>query len=67
MPEPHASLQRKLLSSEGIALKGLTIDMKVYGWLPKRKPRNNLANQQSSPRASPTAIIRPNYAPDTRV
>jgi len=40
MPEPQASLQQKLLSSEGIALKGLTIDMKVYGWLPKRKPRN---------------------------
>lgn len=39
MPEPHASLQQKLLRSEGIALEGLTIDMKVYGWVPKRNRR----------------------------
>lgn len=38
--EPYASLQRKLLASEGVALEGRRIDMKRYGWSAvKRKPR----------------------------
>ena len=28
--EPHASLQRKLLASEGVAVEGRTIDMDLY-------------------------------------
>ncbi len=32
--EPHASLQRKLLASEGIAIDGRRIDMKRYAWSP---------------------------------
>lgn len=40
MPEPYASLQRKLLASEGVALDGAKINMKLYGWVPK-KPRKN--------------------------
>ncbi|MGC1626001.1 MAG: hypothetical protein WA735_04000, partial [Candidatus Acidiferrales bacterium] len=39
MPEPHASLQRKLLASEGVALDGAKINMKLYGWAPKKQRR----------------------------
>ena len=37
MPEPHASLQRKLLASEGVAVDGAKINMKLYGWAPKKQ------------------------------
>src|SRR5580700_1234275 len=37
MPEPHASLQRRLLESEGVKMEGLRIDMKRYGWSPAKK------------------------------
>jgi alkylated DNA nucleotide flippase Atl1 len=38
--EPYASLQRKLLESEGIEISGARINYKQYGWKPKRaKPR----------------------------
>lgn len=30
--EPHASLQRKLLESEGVEIGGRRIDMKRYAW-----------------------------------
>ena len=32
--EPHASLQRKLLASEGVEVGGRRIDMKRYAWAP---------------------------------
>lgn len=32
VPEPHASLQRRLLASEGVAIAGDTIDMRQHGW-----------------------------------
>jgi methylated-DNA-protein-cysteine methyltransferase related protein len=35
--EPHASLQRRLLESEGIVIDGRRIDMKRYAWTPGRK------------------------------
>lgn len=50
MPEPQASLQQKLLRSEGIALETLTIDMKVYSWSPKRKARKNSGKSKSKSR-----------------
>ena len=31
MPEPHASLQRRLLESEGVTIEGGVIDMQRYG------------------------------------
>lgn len=38
--EPYASLQRRLLASEGIEVGARRIDMKKFGWSPaKRKPR----------------------------
>jgi methylated-DNA-protein-cysteine methyltransferase related protein len=36
MPEPHASLQRRLLGTEGVELDGAKIDMKRFGWSPAR-------------------------------
>jgi methylated-DNA-protein-cysteine methyltransferase related protein len=36
MPEPHASKQRRLLASEGIEVGLHSINMKIYGWEPKR-------------------------------
>lgn len=39
MPEPHASLQRRLLESEGVTFEGGAISMKLYGWSPaQQKP-----------------------------
>ncbi len=40
MPEPHASLQRKLLASEGVPVESGKIDMKLHGWSPKRAARS---------------------------
>jgi methylated-DNA-protein-cysteine methyltransferase related protein len=37
MPEPHASKQHRLLETEGVVLGLRSLDMKIYGWLPKRK------------------------------
>ena len=47
--EPHASLQRRLLTTEGVAIEGRGIDLKRYAWAPgskktvaprkKRRPR----------------------------
>lgn len=51
MPEPYASLQRKLLQTERVEMEGARIDLKRFGWsptktkrrLPKRpKPRRKL-------------------------
>ena len=39
--EPHASLQRKLLESEGVTLRESRVDMKKHAWMPSqgKKPR----------------------------
>lgn len=34
--EPYASLQRRLLESEDIAIEGRRIDLKRYGWSPAK-------------------------------
>jgi len=39
MREPHASLQRRLLETEGVAIEGRAVDMKRYAWTPAgRRP-----------------------------
>jgi methylated-DNA-protein-cysteine methyltransferase-like protein len=37
MSEPHASLQRRLLETEGVRFDGGTIDMERFAWTPTRK------------------------------
>jgi methylated-DNA-protein-cysteine methyltransferase-like protein len=37
--EPHRSLQRRLLETEGVAMKGAGADLKRSGWSPKKTPR----------------------------
>lgn len=36
IPEPHASLQKKLLESEGVAIVELRVNYAKHGWEPKR-------------------------------
>jgi len=36
IPEPHASLQRKLLESEGVKIVEFRVDFAKHGWRPKR-------------------------------
>jgi alkylated DNA nucleotide flippase Atl1 len=35
--EPYASLQRKLLESEGVTLRESRVDMKKHAWTPEPK------------------------------
>src|SRR5271170_4809257 len=37
MPEPHASLQRRLLETEGVPIEESRINMERYGWSPLKK------------------------------
>ena len=37
--EPHRSLQRRLLETEGVAMKGERADLKQSGWSPRRMSR----------------------------
>lgn len=36
IPEPYGAKQRMMLETEGVALNGFRIDMKIYGWAPKK-------------------------------
>ena len=36
IPEPYASLQRKLLESEGVKIVEFRVDFAKHGWTPKR-------------------------------
>jgi len=38
--EPYASLQRKLLESEGVALRESRVDMKKHAWAPPRRKKS---------------------------
>jgi len=41
MPEPHASRQRRLLETEGVEVGIRSVDMKIYGWLPKSTKKSS--------------------------
>ena len=40
--EPYASLQRRLLESEGVKLLESRVDMKLHGWKSPKKPKHAL-------------------------
>jgi len=51
--EPYASLQRKLLESEGVRLANMRVDMSRHNWVPgkrkrQKKPKRNRALRQRS-------------------
>ncbi|MFZ0523035.1 MAG: MGMT family protein [Candidatus Acidiferrales bacterium] len=58
MPEPHASLQRKLLASEGVNVDGAKINMKLYAWAPTKR-RGVSRNTQRKPKRKPTRRAKP--------
>jgi len=49
--EPHASLQRRLLETEGVEMGGRRIDMDRYAWsLSKKKKRATVKGKKTKPR-----------------
>src|SRR5262249_16603123 len=56
VPEPYASLPRKLLQTEGIAMRGSRIDLKQHLWTPgkgkvsSKAPAQRRATLQRAPR-----------------
>ena len=61
IPEPHASLQRRLLASEGVPIEGARIDMKQFAWSPKSraKSRANSRAKSRKPKRKPTRRVAP--------
>jgi methylated-DNA-protein-cysteine methyltransferase related protein len=49
IPEPHGSLQRRLLQSEGVRVEFGHIDMNRYAWK-ERKTRKRAAQRKMAPR-----------------
>jgi methylated-DNA-protein-cysteine methyltransferase-like protein len=47
MPEPHASLQRRLLATEGVPIEGTRIDMKLYSWSPKSRSNSRAKSRKA--------------------
>ncbi len=56
IPEPHASLQRRLLDSEGITIREGRIDLPRHSWLPR--PEKKSATAAKSARKRPTRKSR---------
>jgi methylated-DNA-protein-cysteine methyltransferase-like protein len=50
MPEPYASMQRRLLESEGVVFEYTRVDMERYGWAPssRRKPGHRSKGSKKS-------------------
>jgi methylated-DNA-protein-cysteine methyltransferase related protein len=48
--EPYASLQRKLLESEGVQMTERRVDMKRHAWKPAKKAQSKATSKKSSPR-----------------
>ena len=37
IPEPHGSMQRRLLETEGVVVEGARLDLKRYSWSPRKQ------------------------------
>jgi methylated-DNA-protein-cysteine methyltransferase related protein len=52
IPEPHASLQRRLLETEGVTvIEARRVDLARYLWQPKSVPKRRVARKPSRRRA----------------
>jgi methylated-DNA-protein-cysteine methyltransferase related protein len=60
MPEPTASLQRRLLQSEGVVVEGVSLNFKTYGWAPAKMKKNQK-------RAAKNKVSRARFAPKSRL
>jgi methylated-DNA-protein-cysteine methyltransferase-like protein len=47
IPEPHGSLQRRLLETEGVRVEFARIDMNRYAWKTSAKPRKPARSKPS--------------------
>src|ERR1700723_642656 len=57
MPEPHASLQRRLLATEGVPIEGARIDMKLFAWSPKSRSKSRAKSRK--PKRKPSRRVAP--------
>jgi methylated-DNA-protein-cysteine methyltransferase related protein len=57
MPEPYASLQRRLLATEGVPIEGARIDMKLYAWSPKSRAKSRKAKRKPARRVAPKSRV----------
>ena len=58
IPEPYASLQRRLLETEGVTIEGRRIDMQRYAWpKAKKKPAGRRARKGELIRAAIVIVI----------
>jgi len=48
--EPYASLQRKLLESEGVSLLESRVDLALHGWTPKKKTASQVKQKSGAAR-----------------
>src|SRR5215470_7512594 len=46
IPEPHGSLQRRLLESEGVRIADDRIDMTTFGWSPARRRKRSAGERR---------------------
>ena len=52
MPEPYASMQRRLLKSEGVVFDYTRVDMDRYGWAPpSRRQLGSKSKRSQKPRS----------------
>jgi methylated-DNA-protein-cysteine methyltransferase related protein len=52
IPEPHGTIQRRLLETEGVVVDVTRVDLKRYGWSPAKPKNANHKGKPSSPRRS---------------
>lgn len=61
VPDSHASLQRRLLETEGVAFHGGVLDLEIYGWEPtKRKVRKRKSLRKRARKKNQLARTREN-------
>ena len=59
LPEPHGSLQRRLLEAEGVKIVEKRVDMTLFGWSPRGTAGSTRGKRQSGQRAPRASRKRP--------